>query len=98
MYASTDGPKNVDRVRFTSSGKSLSLEDVELGVNVLTDTPSCSTWSELSRNLEFLPAGADWYWVDVFLVAPFSLDPSGDDDIGVCAQMLECFQKWLGSS
>ena len=63
---------------------------------MLTDTPKCSTWPELSRNLELLPAGADWHWVEVYLIEHFGLDPAGDDDVGVCAGMLECFQAWLG--
>ena len=72
------------------------MREPDLGLGVLADTPHCSTWPELSRNLELLPAGADWHWVEVYLIEHFGLDLAGDDNAGDCAEMLECFQTWLG--
>ena len=98
VFASIDGATKPDRVCFEASGTGLSVRESDTDLGVLTDTPACSTWPELSRDLEFLPAEADWHWLEVYLLAPFALDPAGDDDVGVCARMLECFQAWLGRS
>jgi hypothetical protein len=98
VFASTDGPQNIDRVHFTSTGITLSIEQSELKLNALKETPACRSWSELSRNLEFLPSSADWYWIDMYIVTRFTLDSSGADDMDVCVGMLEGCQRWLGTS
>lgn len=98
VFASTDGLKNVDRIRFTSTGNSLLMDEANVNIDALSDTLSGESWADLGRNLELLPANADWYWVDIFVISRFSLDPTADNDMKVCIEMLQCFRPWLGTA
>ncbi len=98
VFASVEGEGNSDRVHFTSAGPALSLEPSDTVANVLADVKSSKTWLELGGNLVNLPATVDWHWVEVFIVAQFSLDPAVASDLDRCVEMLACFRDWLGSS
>jgi len=98
VHASATEKHHCDRLKFSSTGNSLCVQSTELNLKVLHETSACTSWNELGRNLELLPTAADWYWIDVFIVARFSLDTRGPDDLGVCVNMFQELEHWLGTS
>ena len=63
--------------------------------DVLADLKSARTWQELGSHLAHLPSAAVWYWIDVFVLTLFSLDPAYITDMPTCVEILSCFRNWL---
>ena len=96
VSASVEGDHNTNRVHFTSTGQSLALKRADIVGDVLADLKSAGTWQELGSHLAHLPSAAEWYWIDVFVLTQFSLDPADSNDLPTCVEMLSCFRNWLG--
>lgn len=94
----SSGSLKFERVSLISSGPDLIFRNASRTNLVLSNCVSCTTWTELSRQLELLPSSADRHWIDVHIGVCVSLNPAGPDELPNCVNMLQCFQDWLGTS
>ena len=94
-----DAHEPADRISFNSDGERLRADRTQIGLNVIAPLAAADSWRDLRVRIDSLKEDAiTWNWIDFYLGATFTLDPSRADDVGRSAVMLGHFMPWVQKS